>query len=500
VKTAMTARVTIGIEGYSFKYMKNEIQVLICDDDPIFHMALKHTLKLKGGYQCRSAYNSDEGEAILKNRPVDIILLDVQMRTGDEGLRSIERFRAVDPDAAIIMSSGRTDFETVRQALVIGANDYVAKDSDPGALLHVLERVLEKRRIVQRRAQQDYEVSSLQRQHILVGESRAMQTLRRTIERVRQSPANVLIFGETGAGKEVVARQLRMPLEDGSLAPFVAIDSSTIQSNTAESLLFGHEKGAFTGAERQVKGVFEEADGGVVYFDEIANMPLDIQAKLLRVLQEREFSRMGSTRIIESSFRVICATNKDLELMSEKGLFKDDLYQRLNVLPIIIPPLRDRTEDIPQLVAHFLRKQPGGAGLSFTPGAFETLQGYAWPGNIRELGNLIAYVAAMTDGNEVDTADLPPKVRDAASRKASSTAPRPEGPESAETLSSFYEHVAGFERKLLTGEYERHTGNISRMAMKLGMDRSHLYTKLREHGIHPTKKTESPESPETKEK
>jgi two-component system, NtrC family, nitrogen regulation response regulator NtrX len=256
----------------------------------------------------------------------------------------------------------------------------------------------------------------------------------------------------------------------------VAVDSSTIQSSTAESLLFGHEKGAFTGADRSTKGIFEEAHGGIVYFDEIANMSLDIQAKLLRVIQEKEFVRLGSSRTIQSDFRVVCATNRNLEEMCKQGLFKDDLWQRLNVLPIELIPLRGRAEDIPLLVGHFLKKQP--RQLRFANEVIDVLRAYAWPGNIRELVNLVAYVATMTDGDVVELSDLPPKFRDI--RVSGSAAPA--------SGAGFYEKVSSFERELLTTEYAKAEKNITQLALRLGMDRSHLYSKLKEYGIHPARK------------
>jgi two-component system response regulator AtoC len=456
--------------------------LLICDDDATFHLAVKQSLK--GKCECRSAYNSDEANVILKKNPIDLVLLDVEMRTPDEGLNALRVFRGTDPDVPVVMSSGRTDFETVREAMRTGAADYVSKDSDPDSLWHVLQRVLERKQLRQRTEQQNFEVTTHQRQHLLVGQSPKIQALRKIIEKVRMSPANVVIHGETGTGKEVVARQLRRTLPDGSLAPFVAVDSSTIQSATAESLLFGHEKGAFTGAEKMTKGIFEEAHGGIVYFDEIANMPLDIQAKLLRVIQEKEFVRLGSSKVIQSDFRVICATNRDLEAMVKSGGFKDDLLQRLNVLPIDLPPLRERTEDIPLLVDHFLSRQHGiRPGLHLTEEALATLQAYPWPGNIRELSNMIAYVATMAEGDEVDVSDLPPKFRDAGRSQATASASS-----ASATSGSFYERVGKFEKEILSAEYQQHNGNVSKLALSLGMDRSHLYTKLKEHGIHSPKK------------
>ena len=316
---------------------------------------------------------------------------------------------------------------------------------------------------------QNFEAALNQKRHVLIGESAQIRV--RIIEKMRQSRANVLITGETGTGKEVVARQLRQSLVDGSFAPFVAIDSATIQSSTAESILFGHEKGAFTGAEKATKGIFEEADGGTVYFDEIGNMPLDIQAKLLRVVQEREVTRLGATRSQQLEFRVISATNKNLEEMARTGHLKDDLLQRLNVLPIALPPLRERKSDIPLLIAQFLAESREGARIEFSNDAIEVLQEYPWPGNIRELSNVVAYVVTMTEGDQVDLADLPPKFRERRSKGSGTIiADLPQG--------SFYDRVAAYEKQILNEEYQANDGNVSRLAIKLGMDRSHLYSKL----------------------
>lgn len=456
-------------------------QILICDDDSLFHLALKQSLK--GRYECRSAYNVDEASVLLKKHAIDIVLLDIQMRTPDEGLKAIPSFLETDPEVAIIMISGLTDFATVREAMRLGALDYVPKDFNPDDLALTLAQTLERRDLRRRNAQQNFEAVSHQNQQLLIGKSQGIITLRKMIEKMRISSANVVITGETGTGKEVVARQLRRKNPDGSLAPFVAVDSSTIQSTMAESILFGHEKGSFTGAEKMAKGIFEEAAGGVVYFDEIANMPLSIQAKLLRVIQEREVTRLGSTKPISLEFRVICATNRDLESMVAAGEFKEDLLQRLNVLPLNIPPLRERKDDIPLLVEHFLSKQPGEGRLTFTEDAVAALEAYDWPGNIRELANVVAYVATMTEGVEVNVADLPPKIRDAETRRARGRAEKSSGEKK-----SFYEQVAEFEKSVLKREYGESDGNISRLAMTLGMDRSHLYSKLKEYGIHSPKK------------
>lgn len=453
--------------------------LLVCDDDQLIHLTIKHALK--GKYLIHSAYHGDEARALLKSNRVAAILLDVQMRTPKEGLELIPTLKELEPDAPIMMISGKTDFETVREAMRLGAVDYIPKDFSPVDLEHGLSRVLERRRLLAQRETLTREVARAQSQHVMIGRSAALAQVRDLIERVRSSQASVVITGETGTGKEVVARQLRGVLPDGTPAPFVAVDSSTIQSTMAESLLFGHEKGAFTGALNATRGIFEEANGGTVYFDEIANMPLEIQAKLLRVLQEREITRLGSTKPIQLSFRVVAATNRDLETMARDGLFKPDLFQRLNVIPITLPSLRERKEDIAELALHFAAKECPGREVTFSEEAITVLQAYDWPGNIRELGNVVAYVMAFAgvegsrDALEIDVTDLPPKFRDN---------PKPVAGASA----TFYERVAQVENQILTEAYSRAQGNVSRLSQELGMDRSHLYSKLKEHGLHQARK------------
>jgi DNA-binding NtrC family response regulator len=451
--------------------------VLICDDDSTFHLAVKYALR--DLYECRSAYHGDEALSILAKQNIDAILLDVQMRTTEEGLDYLPRLKQIDPEVTIIMSSARTDFETVRRAMKLGASDYIPKDFDPHELTITLGAALERKALIQKNEQQNFEAVSQQKKHVLLGESASIRQLRKTIEKFLNSDANILITGETGTGKEVVARQLRGTRDDGTLSPFVAIDSSTIQGATAESTLFGHEKGAFTGADRTNKGLFEEANHGIIYFDEIGNMPREIQLKLLRVLQEKEVVRLGSSKPLQLEFRVISATNKNLDALAKSGDFAPDLLQRLNVLPLHIPPLRERKEDIAPLLQHYLAAQRSGANKNFSEDALAYLEKYTWPGNVRELINIVAYVSTMADSEIIDITDLPPQVRDVAEKST-----RSEG----ETSESFYKRVSAFERALLVEAYSQAQGNITQLALKLGMDRSHLYTKLREHGVHGTKR------------
>lgn len=458
--------------------LKSKFRILICDDDPLFRTCAQKTLIQMG--EVTLTTNSDEAQALLKSKPFDLLLLDIQIRTPQEGLQALPLLRKNFPDLIIIMCSGLKDYTAVREALRLGANDYLVKDFEQEDLSHVVQRTLDKKELTHTNELQNNEVLRLQNKHSLIGNSPAIQALRKTIDKIKHSPAHVLITGDTGTGKEVVARQLRGKSANGSLRPFVPIDASTIQSGTAESVLFGYEKGAFTGADQNKKGLFEEAHGGILYFDEISNMPLEIQPKLLRAIQEKEILHLGGSRPISLDFRVICATNKDLEALVKKGLFKEDLYQRLNVIPIHLPTLHERSEDIPLLLEHFISRHCKNIPtLCFSHEAIEVLQNYPWPGNIRELENLVCYLDSIVEADKVEPCDLPPRFR-------TST---PHSPQS--TSINFYEKVAEFEKNLLKTEYQNHKGNISQMALAIGMDRSHLYSKLKEYKIHCPPQTKS---------
>ena len=458
--------------------------LLICDDDETFQLGMRHFLR--NNYDVRTARNTDEAKIIIKKNPVSVLLLDIEMRTPREGLDALPSLRELDEDMMIVVASGHTDSSLVRQAIELGAEDFISKGSDPEEILLAFERVLKNRERSRTNQRQIQELKQTHGAYRLVGSSQSMENLRKLIAKVQSKPVNIVIFGETGTGKEVVARQLRWTLADKSLCPFVSIDSSTITGELAESILFGHEKGAFTGADRARKGVFEEANGGVLFFDEIGNMSLDIQSKLLRVIQEKEVTRVGSVKTMPLDFRVVCATNKRLEDLIKIGLFKEDLYQRLNVVPLFIPPLRDRKEDIPELVEYFVEKAKDGR--SFTDEALSCLQAYDWPGNIRELQNVVSYVVALSDEPEIDVADLPPLVREGAFKRPTSGTAVPSASATSQKESypprTFYEEVEGFEKKLLAERYAEVGGNISQLALSLGMDRSHLYKKLKQYGIH----------------
>jgi len=465
--------------------VKNTLpKVLICDDDKTIHMAIKSVLGKD--YDIKSAYNGDEALVILKKNHMDLVLLDMEMRHDQEGIETIPKILEIQSDVEIIFFSGKTGFDYVRNAMKLGAYDYVPKDAGADELKHVFAKALEHKNLKTQNQQTQFEVKKTHTQtNTLVGKSAAIEKIKKQIERARLSPAPMLVTGETGTGKEVIARNLRKIHDDGTLEPFVAVDSGTIQSSVAESVLFGYEKGAFTGAEKTTRGLFEEANGGCIYFDELGNMPLEIQNKLLRVIQEKEVLRIGSSKPISLDFRVICATNQNLEDMVAQGKFKDDLYQRLNVLQIQIPPLRERTDDIPLLLEHFAEIHRNGLPkLVFLPETLEVIRRYPFPGNIRELGNLVLYLYSMCENTEISPLDLPPKFQASGSKTTS-------GASSAEfqaTTKNFYKAVEEFEQKLLAVEYKNAEGNVSKMATELGMDRSYLHSKLKNYGIHVSKK------------
>lgn len=466
-------------------------KILIIDDDKTIHIANKYILKDK--YECLSAYNGDEARVILQSQPVDVILLDINIRRQEEGIELLPSLKDLCPDVDVIMVTGNIEVELVAKAMKLGASGYLLKDHSADQLILTIEAILSKRELIRENEHYVRDRNRFMCKSQIIGESSAIKTLMESIVKIRRSKANVIICAETGTGKELVARHIGV--QNG--APFVAVDSATITSSMAESILFGHERGAFTGAALAAKGLFEEANGGVIYFDEIANMPLEIQAKLLRVIQEKEVTRVGSSKAIPLDFRVICATNKDLEKLVKEGSFKYDLFERLNVINLKIPPLRERIQDIPLLIEHFLEKyRLDLSPRSVSPEAMAILQNYRWPGNIRELSNLIANLCTMVaDQEAIEIDDLPEKIRNAVFGGEQLDEMNGQGglvPIESSDLSDaftdpnvdFYRFMHRLEGRVLSKLFKEYSGNISQMSKQLRISRSHLYSKLHSHGIH----------------
>lgn len=450
--------------------------ILVVDDEESILSSLSSILEDEG-YQVAVGKSGADAIRAYTTDPPDLMLLDIWMPEMD-GLETLRRVRELVPTAQVMMMSGHGSIETAVKAIKLGAYDYIEK---PLSLENVTLRV--KHALDQYRLEQENRSlrTRVQRKFELVGQSPAMQQLRQLIETAGPTNSRVLIGGENGTGKELVARAIH---EHSARVdkPFVAVNCAAIPETLIESELFGHEKGSFSGATSMKRGQFEQADGGTLFLDEIGDMSLNTQAKVLRALQEQQFTRVGGTRLMKVDVRVLAASNKDLLKEIEKGTFRDDLFYRLNVVPIVVPPLRERREDIPLLIRHFMKMHAEEQGLRMkdvSPEAMETFQRYDWPGNIRELGNLVERLMIMVPGNVIDAtqAGLVLQVRPAA---ASS---QPSVPSTSPILSQAYDSLRdarnAFEKEYIGRKLREHHWNISRTAEDLKIERSHLHRKIK---------------------
>jgi two-component system nitrogen regulation response regulator NtrX len=450
--------------------------ILIVDDEESILSSLSSILEDEG-YQVTVGKSGADAIRAYTTDPPDLMLLDIWMPEMD-GLETLRRVRELVPNAQVMMMSGHGSIETAVKAIKLGAYDYIEK---PLSLENVTLRV--KHALDQYRLEQENRSlrTRVQRKFELVGQSPAMQQLRQLIETAGPTNSRVLIGGENGTGKELVARAIH---EHSARVdkPFIAVNCAAIPETLIESELFGHEKGSFSGATSMKRGQFEQADGGTLFLDEIGDMSLNTQAKVLRALQEQQFTRVGGTRLMKVDVRVLAASNKDLLKEIEKGTFRDDLFYRLNVVPIVVPPLRERREDIPLLIRHFMKMHGEEQGLRMkdvSPEAMEIFQQYDWPGNIRELGNLVERLMIMVPGNVIDAtqAGLALQVRPAA---ASS---QPAGPSTSPILSQTYDSLRdarnAFEKEYIGRKLREHHWNISRTAEDLKIERSHLHRKIK---------------------
>jgi two-component system nitrogen regulation response regulator NtrX len=444
--------------------------VLIVDDEESIRRSVADVLADEG-YVSVSAGSVEEAIQKIEAQVPDLVLLDVAMPARD-GIELLEWLRRSWPELPVIMMSGHGTIETAVRATKLGAYDFLEKPLSYDKLLLCLGHALEAARLSQenRRLREE-----LKRTGEIIGNSPVMQELKKQIEVAAPTDGRVLITGENGTGKELVARQIHLNSKRAQ-GPFVEVNCAAIPEELIESVLFGHEKGAFTGAIQTRRGRFEVADGGTIFLDEIGDMSLMTQAKILRTLQENRFERVGGSVTLEVNVRVIAATNKDLEMEMAEGRFREDLYYRLNVIPIYVPPLRQRREDIAPLLEHFLERasvQSSGLKKSLSPKALERLAAYPWPGNVRELQNIVERLVLMSPGPTVDVGDLPTQIAQPDREKL-----RP-GLES-EKLS---DARAAFEREYLLEKLRANQWNISRTAEVVGLARESLSRKLRSLGI-----------------
>ncbi|HUJ94787.1 MAG TPA: sigma-54 dependent transcriptional regulator [Terriglobales bacterium] len=449
-----------------------QIRLLIVDDEQSIRK-LCMTVGEGLGFACMEAESGEAALALLEEQPAHVILTDLIM-PNMSGLEFLERVKKMLPRTEVAVMTGHSSVETAVQAMKLGAYDYISKPFTPLEELRLfLRRMAEKIRLVEENQFLRERTNTETNLHGMVGASAKIQDVLRMISRLKDTRTPVLITGESGTGKELVARAIHFR---GSFAsrPFVAVDCGSLVPTLIESELFGYEKGAFTGAVRSKTGLFQSANGGTVFLDEIGELPLEMQAKLLRVLQEKEVRPVGSNQRIKVDVRIIAATNRDLEAEYRKGLFRKDLYFRLNVVTVHLPSLRERRSDIPMLVHWFLDRYAPGGGMQVTTAAMKALLQYDWPGNVRELENCIERAVALGDRRTIDSGDLPPGM---ASPSLGTDAA---GPVPAGLTSNDLEDI---ERATIQRVFEQVKGDKTMAGRILGISRATLYRKLKRYNI-----------------
>jgi two-component system nitrogen regulation response regulator NtrX len=454
--------------------------ILIIDDEANIRRMVGALLKSEG-FEVAEAANGNAGLLAMPEVKPDIILLDLMMPPGPDGLATLETMRATDADIPVIMMSGKAQLSDAVRAVQMGAFQFLEKPLAPESLL-VAVRSAEK--LVRTQAENRALRAQLGPQPELVGVSEAMERVRKLINQVAPTDARVLILGESGTGKELVASAIHRR-SGRAKGPFVSVNCAAIPRDLVESEMFGHERGAFTGATDRRIGRFELADGGTLFLDEVGDLQLEAQAKLLRVLETGEIQRIGAERTRRVDIRVLAATNRHLEDAVANGGFREDLYFRLNVFPIAIPPLRERLADLPDLVAHLAARLRPRHPPHFTGEALDALAGHSWPGNVRELANIVERLAII-GGDEV-TADLVPRVvsrMPGAPSNGATPAPGFAGAgDSAADPRSLSDRLDDFERTQISDALGAANGNIAEAARMLQTDRGNLYRRMRRLGI-----------------
>ena len=462
--------------------------ILVVDDEAGVRTSLTGILGDEG-YQVEAVDSGEAALALLEGRRFDLLLLDVWLPKLD-GIETLARARLLDPEVPVVVMSGHGTIETAVKAVRMGAQDFVEKPLSLEKTLTVVKNALRLRRLeAENRALKE----QVQHRWVMVGESPAIHALRSDIAQAAPSNGRAMIFGENGTGKELVARNIHFQSRRAA-GPFVEVNCAAIPEELIESELFGHTRGAFTGALSAKKGKFELADGGTLFLDEVADMTLKTQAKVLRVLQEQRFEPVGGTTSVPVDVRVIAATNKNLEEEIRKGAFREDLFFRLNVIPFQVPPLRERREDVPLLARHFIAEiaaEYGRRPKELSPEALSVLVGLPWPGNVRELRNIIERLVIMTPGDRIEARHLPAPLL----AGAPGSAEPPGGPSAAgREYPSLTAAREDFERRYIWRKYQECGGNMSRTAEALQVERSNLYRKMKGYGLLPLRKGEAVES------
>jgi DNA-binding NtrC family response regulator len=457
-------------------------RILIADDEEI---VIRSCLRILDGddFQVEAVQDGREALRKIEENPYDVMILDIMMPNMD-GLEVLRRVKETHPNLDVIMITGLSQIDTAVQAMKLGAFDYISKPFEPDELKLVVQRALERRRLLQENLTLKSELSSKYRFENIIGLSPQMQAVYRLIAQCAPTSSTVLITGESGTGKELIARAIHY----NSLRkdkPFVAVDCNALSENLLESELFGHVKGAFTSAVVNKKGMFEVAGSGTLFLDEIGNISMSIQAKLLRVLQEREFRAVGDTRTLIANFRLVTATNKDLKAMVAAGTFRDDLYYRINIFPIHAPALRERKGDIPALAYHFLKVFSAELGKKITDiseGALSTLVNYGWPGNVRELENVMHRAAILTSDNVIRQAHLV-NIVDSSQPQADLAVPRTGDELKRVKKAAREKSVEEIEKQFVLEALKRNEWNVTKSAEETGMQRPNFQALMKKYTI-----------------
>ncbi len=462
------------------------MKILLADDEPTIRLSVSDALE-EAGHTLRTAKDGADAWEVLVDEHIDLLLTDIRMPRMD-GITLFQRVRGEHPSVDVILMTAYGEIDDAVAAMKDGALDYLTKPFDVEELLVRIGRLEERRALESELEAARRELDNRDPSRLIVGDAPAMVRLLSVVETVADSEAPVLIMGESGTGKELVARTVHQlsPRRDG---PFVAVNCAAFPETLLEAELFGHERGAFTGAHQAREGRFQAAAGGTLFLDEIAEIPLTAQAKLLRVLQDGIFEPLGTNRSVQADVRVVSATHRDLKERLADGRFREDLYYRLNVLDLHIPPLRDRRTDLPMLVEHFLHKytRPGRQPPSVSPRAFAALTDYPFPGNVRELEHAIHRAVVLSRGEPIEVSHLPEAVSggQAMTRngEASASVHGHSPVASDDDLTSLQEAVKAFERTYLMRALEVAEGKKSKAAELLGISRKNLWEKLRSHQV-----------------
>jgi len=449
--------------------MPMQANILVIDDEETMRDSCRQTLS-RSGNRVEVAEDGLSGLAMLEKESFDLVILDLKM-PGLSGMEVLNKIKEGDPEAMVIVITGYATVESAVEAMKIGAYDFIPKPFTPDSLRVIVKRALEKRELALENVLLRGELKASFGPEVIVGKSESMKKVEELVRKVGPTDTTVLISGESGTGKELVARAIHR-YSSRQDKPFVAVDCGSLVENLFESELFGHVKGSFTGATATKYGRFELANGGTLFFDEIGNISINIQTKLLRVLQEREITKVGSSQVIKVDVRIVAATNKDLQEAVKTGMFREDLFYRLSVVPIALPALRERRDDIPLLANHFLKKynQKRGKNIrAISDKAMKALVEYGWPGNVRELENAIERAVVLTESDTIKSSDL---------FYYGLTVETPSKSEVGEA-----KRLVDLEREHITKTLKMFNGHIGKTAESLGIDRKTLRSKLKRYAI-----------------